>query len=148
MARSEIEGLKELERSIQNLGKLPQTCVTKAARSGASVAYKAAKAEAPVDKGDLKQGIIMKAEKRNKPGKKVYDVMMDPAKNNIFVKMSKNGKRAYYPASQEYGFFARNGRYIPGYRYLKKSIVDHTGEIEQKMVDVLSKEIDKELSKR
>lgn len=144
--RSEVVGMKDLEKSIKRLGKVPQKCVTRAARSGAAIAHKAAKAKAPVDTGELRRGIILKAERRVKVGKKVYDVMMDPKKNDQFVKMSADGnKRYYYPASMEYGFFARGGRYIPGDHYLRDSIVSNSDEIEQKIVEVLSKEIDKEL---
>lgn len=148
MAKTKIEGMKKLERAIKRLGKLPQKCVTKAARSGATVALRAARANAPIDKGDLRGGIILKGERRTKLGKKVYDIMMDPAKNDIFVKMSADGKtRYYYPASQEYGFIARNGRYIPGYGFLKRSITENARPIEKRTVDVLSNEIDKELGK-
>jgi hypothetical protein len=163
MARSEIIGMKELERSIKQLGKVPQKCVTKAARSGASIALKSARANAPVDTGALKSGVIMKAERRVKVGKKVYDVMMDPAKNDLYVSNHKAGKfhssvrrkkaqvgdtvRSYYPASMEYGFFTVNGRFIPGDHYLKRSLTENGRTIEERMVDVLSKEIDKEIGK-
>jgi HK97 gp10 family phage protein len=149
MAKSEIEGMKELQRAIKRLGKVPQKTVTKAARAGANIALKAARAKAPVDTGDLRKDIILKGERRTKAGKKVYDVMMDPQKNHLFVKMSADGKkRYYYPASQEYGFMTVDGGYIPGYRFLRKSIEDNAAEIEKKVVGTLSKEIDKELGKR
>ncbi|MCX7771765.1 MAG: HK97 gp10 family phage protein, partial [Clostridia bacterium] len=119
-----VEGLAELKKSIKLLGKLPQSCVTAAARSGASLALKYARSEAPELSGDLKSGIILKGEKKTKQGKKMYQVTMDPSMNDTFVKMSKDGKtRWYYPASQEYGFTVR-GKYTPGFNYMKKSIED------------------------
>lgn len=141
--RTEIVGMKELERTIRELGKLPQRCVTKAARNGAKIAEKDAKANAPVDTGNLKRGIVLKPEKSRVKGKKVFQVTFNRAMNDMFVKISKDGKRAYYPASQEYGFFARNGRYIPGYRFLRKSIDKNENAIEDAIVNVLAKEIDK-----
>lgn len=145
MARDKIEGLKELERAMNKLGKVPQTVATKSARAGASIALKAARSEAPVDTGALKGGIILKGERKVKPGKKVYDVMMDPKKNEVFVKMSKDGKRSYYPASQEYGFMTADGGYVPGYHFLRKSITENARSIESKIVEVAGKAIDKAL---
>jgi HK97 gp10 family phage protein len=141
--KSGIDGMAELERAFKRLGKVPQTAATKSARAGASIAHKAAKANAPVDSGNLKQGIVMKRERRTKQGKAVFDVMMDPAKNDQFVKMSKDGKRSYYPASQEYGFLTVDGGYVPGYRYLRRAITDNAATIERKIVDTAGKDIEK-----
>jgi len=139
----EIEGMKELERTIRKLGKLPQKCVTPAAKKGAQIALKAAKAKAPFLTGALEEGIILKGEKLRKRGKKVYQVTMNPAMNDVFVKTTKDGKRYYYPASMEYGFITRDGGYSPGFHYLRDSLVDNKERIEKTVVDVLAKEIDK-----
>lgn len=141
--RSDIIGMKELERAFKQLGKVPQSVATKAAKAGATIARKAAKVNAPEESGDLKSGIILKRERRTKPGKAVYDVMMDPAMNDVFVKVSKDGKRSYYPASQEYGFLTVGGGYVPGYRFLRNSIVDNKSAIEHKVVEVAGKAVDK-----
>lgn len=143
MAKYKIEGMKELERSIKTLEKLPQKVVTPAAKKGARIALKAAKENAPVESGDLKKGLVLKGERSKIKGKKVYQVTFDKRMNDVFVKMSAEGKRSYYPASQEYGFFARNGRYIPGYRYLRRSIEENSSAIEKKIVDEMVKNIDK-----
>jgi hypothetical protein len=141
--KSGIDGMADIERAFKRLGKVPQTTATKSARAGASIAHKAAKVNAPVDEGNLKQGIIMKRERRTKQGKAVFDVMMDPAKNDIFVKMSKDGKRSYYPASQEYGFLTVDGRYVPGYRFLRNSITENVAAIERKIVETAGKDVEK-----
>ncbi|MFD1953735.1 HK97-gp10 family putative phage morphogenesis protein [Paenibacillus thailandensis] len=143
--KSTIEGMAELERAMKKLEKVPQRVVTKAARAGATIALKAARANAPEDTGELKKGIVLKGERRTKIGKKVYDVMMDPAKNDIFVKMTKDGTRYYYPASQEYGFMTVDGGYIPGYRFLRRALTDNVVKIERRVVEVASKEVDKAL---
>lgn len=149
MARkTEIVGLKELKRDIKLLGRVPQAAANKGARAGGRIAFNAAKAHAPVDSGALRQGLVMKKERKVRPGKAVYDVMPDPAKNEIFVKISKEGKRAYYPASQEYGFLTVDGRYIPGYRYLRRSIDDNKSVIERTILDAAGKEVDKVLRKK
>lgn len=138
-----IEGMKELERTIRELGKLPQKCVTPAAKKGARIALKAARAKAPWQTGELSNGIILKGEKTRKKGKKVYQVTLDPAKNDIFVKTTKDGKRYYYPASMEYGFITRDGGYSPGFHYLRDALVDNKTAIERTVVDELAKQIDK-----
>jgi hypothetical protein len=127
------------------LEQVPQKSVTKAARAGARIAYRAAKAKAPVDTGELKRAIIMKAERRQVKGKRAYQVTISAALNDTFVKISKAGKRSYYPASQEYGFFAENGRYIPGYRYLRRAIDEHEQTIRDVTLDTVGKDIDKAL---
>jgi hypothetical protein len=142
-AKFEIEGMKELERTIRELGKLPQKCVTPAAKKGARIALKAAKAKAPFLTGALEEGIILKGEKTRRKGKKVYQVTMNPAMNDIFVKTTKDGKRYYYPASMEYGFITRDGGYSPGFHYLRDALVDNKTAIERTVVDELAKQIDK-----
>jgi len=139
----EIEGMKELERTIRKLGKLPQKCVTPAAKKGARIALKAAKAKAPFLTGALEEGIILKGEKLRKRGKKVYQVTMNPAMNDVFVKTTKDGKRYYYPASMEYGFMTRDGGYVPGFHYLRDSLVDNKERIERTVIEELTKRIDK-----
>ncbi|MNO29180.1 hypothetical protein D3C76_190880 [compost metagenome] len=138
-----IDGMKELERMFKQLEKVPQTVATKSARAGATIALRAAKAKAPVDTGELKSGIILKRERRVRAGKAVYDVMMDPAKNDIFVKTTVDGKRYYYPASQEYGYIAPDGSYIPGYHFLRDSLEDNVQAIEQKVINTAKKTVEK-----
>ncbi|MBW7475948.1 HK97 gp10 family phage protein [Paenibacillus oenotherae] len=139
--------MRELQRLFQRLGRVPQSAATRGARAGARIALRAAKAKAPVDLGDLKRGIIMKAERRVRVGKKVYDIMMDPAKSDIFAKTSLAGKRSYYPASQEYGWMMQSGQYIPGYRYLRRAIDDNAQEIKNKTLSEAAKDIDRLLNR-
>lgn len=146
MFKFKIEGMKELEKSIKKLGEVPQKCVTPAAKKGMNIALKNAKINAPEDSGQLKKGMKLVGEKARVKGKKVYQVVFDRSKNDIFQKKNAQGKViGYYPASQEYGFFARNGRYIPGYSYLRRALEDNSRIIEKKIVDEMSKNIDKAL---
>lgn len=61
---------------------------------------------APRKTGDLIKGIVPSPweEKSAYPGKIVRQVYMDAGMNDTFVKVTKSGKRYYYPASQEFGF--------------------------------------------
>lgn len=145
--RSGLIGMERLERDFRELGKVPQAAATQSARAGARIALRAAKENAPEDTGALKQGIILKGERTRTRGKKVYDVMMDPAKNDIFVKMTKDGKRYYYPASQEYGFLTVDGGYVPGYRFLRRAVDDNEEAIQKRILEVTGREIDKALRK-
>lgn len=138
-----IDGMDDLERSIKRLGALPQKSVTKAARAGATIVKKAAKANAPEDSGDLKGAIILKGEHSKTPGKKVFDIEIDPAKSDLFVNISKDGKRSYYPASQEYGYMTKDGGYVPGLHFMRRAITDNAEAVEKKVVEILSEDIDK-----
>ena len=65
---------------------------------------------APKKSGDLISGIVPSPWEENSkyPGKIVRQVYMDAGMNDTFVKVSKAGKRYYYPASQEFGFRIAN----------------------------------------
>lgn len=151
-----VEGMKELQKSLKKLGKVPQKHVTSSAKKGMNIVLKDAKANAPYDTGSLKKGIILKGEKSKYKAKKVYQVIFDPAMNDVFQKPvenvgesgSPNAKNpAYYPYSQEYGYFARNGKYIPGFRFIHNSLADNAQKMEKTIVDTMKKKIDEEIRK-
>lgn len=143
-----IEGMKELNKSLKKLGEVPQKYVTPSVKKGMNISFKDAKAKAPMETGELKSGIKMVGEKSRIKGKKVYQIVFDRAKNDIFQKKNKEGKIiGYYPASMEYGFFARNGRYIPGYHFLKKALEENSGKVEKTIIKEMQKKVDKELGK-
>lgn len=143
-----VEGMKELQKSLEKLGKVPQKHVTSSVKKGMNISYKAAKAKAPVDTGMLKKGIKLVGEKSKYKGKKVYRIVFDRAYNDVFQKPNKEGKiTGYYPVSQEYGFFAKNGRYIPGYRFIGNSLTSNVSRIEKTIVSEMKNKIDQEISK-
>lgn len=146
MAKFKIEGMKELQKSIKKLGGVPQKCVTPSAKKGMSIAFKKAKNKSPRLTGELERGILLKGEKSRNKGKKVYRIVFDRAMNDVFQKKNKKGKvTGYYPVSQEYGFFAKNGRYIPGFHFISKGLNDNANAITKKIVDEMGKNIDKAL---
>ncbi len=152
MAKSNmIGGMMDLQQLFSQLERVPQRVATRAARRGAAIGLRAARANAPEDTGQLKRGIILKRERSQSKGKAVYQVTIDPKMNNVFVKMTGGGavskkKRAYYPASMEYGFMTVDGGYIPGYRYLRRAADDNATRIESEILRETTKEIDKALS--
>ena len=137
-----IEGMKELQKSMKKLGSVPQKHVTSSARKGMNIVKSQAKSTAPYDEGNLKKGIILKGERSRYKSKKVYKIIFDPKMNDVFQKS--NG---YYPFSQEYGFFTKNGRYIPGFRFVRDSLIDNVGKIEKVIVSEMKKKIDTEIAK-
>jgi HK97 gp10 family phage protein len=148
MVNFKIEGMKELERSLDKLGKVPQKHVTSASKKGMNIVLKQSRANAPVDTGMLKKGIKLVGERAKVKGKKIYRVVFDRNMNDVFQKKNKEGKvTGYYPVSQEYGFFAKNGRYIPGYRFIHDSLADNTQKVEKTIVTTMKQKIDKEIAK-
>lgn len=143
-----VEGFKELERSIRRLGKVPQRHVTSSSRKGMNVVLKDAKQRAPEQDGYLKKGMRLKGERSRQKAKKVYQVTFDPRWNHVFQKKNKDGQiTGYYPVSQEYGFFARDGKYIPGYRFIHNALNNNVRTVEKTIVSEMKKKIDAELRK-
>lgn len=143
-----VEGMDKLIRDLEKLGKVPQKHVTASARKGMNVILRDAKANAPYETGDLKRGMKLAGEKSMYKGKKVYRVVFDRAYNDVFQKKNSDGKvTGYYPISQEYGFFARNGRYIPGYRFIHKSLESQASAMEKTIVTTMKQKIDQEITK-
>lgn len=151
-----VEGMYELEKSLKRLGKVPQKHVTASSRKAMNIVLKQSRASAPYETGALKKGIKMVGERSRQKGKKVYRIVFDRNMNHIFQKPVKNPgesghkgarKIAYYPYSQEYGFFARDGKYIPGYRFIGDSFIENTRNIEKTIVSEMKKKIDAEIAK-
>lgn len=146
--RFRIEGMRQVQKSIKKLGKVPQKHVTASSKKGMNIVLRDAKANAPVDTGNLKKGIKLSGERSKTKGKKVYQVVFDKSMNDVFQKKNAEGKvTGYYPVSQEYGFFARNGRYIPGYRFIHDSLAKNAQRSGKVMVDTMKQKIDAEIAK-
>lgn len=163
----QVDGLKELQRSMQQLEKVPQKHITTSVKQAMSIVLKDAKAKAPEDEGYLKKGIIRVAEKTKKE-RKVYRLVFDKKMNNIFQKTAKStttmykyrgynrktkdfhetSKTSYYPVSQEYGYFAKNGRYIPGFMFGHKALKNNVPKVERMIIGNLKSRIDEEIRKR
>jgi len=147
-ANFKVEGMDQLIKSLERLGKVPQKHVTSSSRKAMNISLKDARANAPYDTGALSKGMKLKGERSRVKAKKVYQVVFDDKYNHIFQKPNKDGKiTGYYPVSQEYGFFAKNGRYIPGYRFVRDSLTDNVGAIEKTIVSEMQKKIDAEIAK-
>lgn len=108
-----LKGFENFIKCCDNLGdKLEGAELARAVKAGTNIVLNAIRAQAPVDSGELKEGIIPSKERSKTKGKVVYQVTFDAKKNAIFQKPIKTpvlskSKKAYYPASQEYGYFTR-----------------------------------------
>lgn len=150
-----IEGMAKLQRDIKKLGKVPQKHVTSSARKGMNVVLRGARANAPYDTGALKKGMKLQGERSKYKGKKVYKIVFDDKMNHVFQKPikkpgsrgGKGHKKGYYPVAQEYGYFAGKGNYIPGYRFIHKSLEGNARKMEKTIVDSMKQKIDTELRK-
>lgn len=92
---------------------------------------------APYRSGALQSGLMVAPgrEKTAVPGKVVNDIVFDRAMNDTFVKMSKSGKRYYYPASQEYGFRIGRAKRQPGLYYMRNTAAEYFHEHEEVVVE-------------
>lgn len=105
--------LDELAMTFDNMAQaLNSRALGKIVRTAAGPVQSAIRSAAPSKTGELKSGIILHKERSRTKGKVVFDIYMDPEKNAVFQKpiihpVRSKGKYAYYPASQEYGFFTR-----------------------------------------
>ena len=140
--------MKKLQKDLKKLGETPQKHVTASSRKGMNIPLKQAKANAPYETGFLRKGIKLTGERSRSKGKKVYRIVFDRKYNDVFQKPNKDGKiTGYYPISQEYGFFARDGRYIPGFRFISNSLKDNKSRVSKTIVDEMQKKIDSEIAK-
>ncbi|MDR3543084.1 MAG: hypothetical protein P4L69_19285 [Desulfosporosinus sp.] len=135
-----IDGVEELIAKLKELEKLPQSIVTKAAKTGANMALDFALANLqPVngdflgrqgrteqhEGGDLAKTMNLKAEKSPK-GKKVYRI-----------------KAPWYTHFKDLGFTSRSGKKIEGSHFFKYALTKHYSEIQEAIIEELSKGVDK-----
>ncbi len=133
--------IKKMIKMLNRAGLSPQKAVNRGTSKGAQILKRATKSEAPVRTGTLKRNIVIKAERSRLKGKKVRQVTMkggDEANAQLQKPIQNPGilggksKKAYYPASMEYGFLARapegGTQYrVPG-RYFMRGAADRTSE--------------------
>jgi HK97 gp10 family phage protein len=132
-----LSGVDDLMRLLRQVETVPARTMTTAVKKAANIAKAEAKSLAPTKTGDLKRSIGIYAEKL-RVGKKVYQLAFNKNYNEKFVKVSADGKRSYYPASQEYGFKTRSGGKVQGKFFLKKASKDKIRQLEQMIVDELA----------
>jgi hypothetical protein len=152
-----VDGIRELERQLNGLGKnFPKSKIRQAANKGANLPLKQARKNARKKTGELRKGIVKVEEKKWKLNKKlkkaVYQIYFDRAKNAIFQKPLKpetQGSRggqtriphAYYPVSLEYGFHYAEGKRTRPQHFIKNAIETTQNETVKTVVDHLQDSI-------
>lgn len=153
----DVSDLERLERTIKKVGELPQKHVTAAARKGSTVVKRGVLGKVPVDTGAIKRGIKVTGERKRTRNKKVYQLVFDRKYNSIFQKPVANPSRgrrkiAYYPASQEYGFFTRSKggglSYVPGYHFMREGAEQTSVEAKRVIVKTVTDKMEKEWVKK
>lgn len=145
--------LQNVRREMEEIRRIVQTA------TGALAAR--IHTNAPRKSGDLISGIVASPWEENSayPGKVVRQVYMDAAMNDTFVKVTKSGKRYYYPASQEFGFrIARRSTLspsqwaaysasprrvrVPGKFFMNDTFVEYIPAFEADIVKFVAKVVD------
>lgn len=157
----DMKDLKEAKKTFDAMGKIPAKVVTAAARRGSTLTARAIRksGKMPVDTGLMKKALTTKRERSRYKGKKVYEVVFDPALNAYLQRPIKNpgeaggqSAKAYYPASMEYGFLTRskNGgiSYSPGFHFMRDEGEAVREPVKEEMARKFNEAIQKEWKKR
>lgn len=150
MIKFKVEGIEELNKKFKKIGSPPQKTVTKAARMGMSITLRNIRGSNAWidDTGEMRKGLKLIGEKSQYKSKKVYQVVFDRAKNDVFrgeIKNPVKGKQKtyYYPASQNYGYYLKNGQYMPGAHFMEESFEESAYDVSIKIMKVMNAEIEK-----
>ncbi len=148
--------LVRMYKTLDAVGKAPQKALNKGTSKAAIIVKRSVKGVVPVKTGTLKRNIVTKTERSRLRGKKVRETtfrggdeanaqLQKPIKNPGILGGS--SPKAYYPASQEYGFLARapggGVQYIPGKRYMKQGAETASEPAKKAMIETMTKELEK-----
>ena len=138
-----MDDLQKLERDLKRMAKFPTTMLTGVVKKAANPILRDAKANAPMKSGALKEAMTLRLEKSKTKGKKVYQITYSASSNDKLVKTSKDGKRSYYPASQEYGFITRSGAKVAGLRFMRNAADKGAPQFERDVINGMMSKIEK-----
>lgn len=147
---ADLSDLLDLQDAIERLETVPKRCVKQAVGAGARVMRKHIKARAPKGKtGNLRRAIRVVHEKhKGRAPKAGSQITFDRKYNDRLAKISKTGKRSYYPISQDAGWriTRKSGRSyrIDGQHYMVRLSAEAAPAAEQAMVEKLTVQLDKE----
>lgn len=150
-------GITVMIEALNKINKSPQKAVNKATSKANLIVKRTVKGEVPEKTGTLKRNIVTKAEKnRGVKGKKVRQVTFKGgAEANAQLQkpiqnpgaLGGKNKKAYYPASQEYGFLARapggGVQYVEGRHFMREGAEQASPTAKKTMIDVMEKELEK-----
>ena len=148
--------LVKMYKTLDKMSASPQKALNKATSKAAAVVKKSVKGAVPVKTGTLKRNIVTKTERSRLKGKKVRETTFrggDEA-NALLQKPIQNpgllggsSPKAYYPASQEYGFLARapggGVQYVAGLHFMRAGAESASEPAKATMIETMTKELDK-----
>lgn len=144
-----VDYLEQLQRQLEDIGKLPKASLTKASKAAMQLIQADARANAPTVTGMLKRGIKFKMETPNKRNKSVYRLNWDTKFTDTYRKPIKNvgmyggvNANAYYPQSVEWGFLTAHGK-KEGRYFVRSAMERNESQTLQTLIDVLSSEIER-----
>lgn len=126
----DIKGLDKLIKDLKQLEpKVQKKVVRKTLREGSKVIHREIKSNTvPVDSGDLRKSIKVRAGKRKR--------------NTISVTIQTSDKENVFTGDQYYGAFQEFGTSkMPGKHYMEKAFNSKEEEAKAKMMDILAKGI-------
>ena len=117
----QVEGLEKIKKTLESMGDAAGSVLMKGAKVGGEVALEDAKRNCPVDTGALKQSLHLTEDKKTA---KKATIKVD------------------YDKKLKYGTFVELGTATkPGNPFLRNAVDKNQAEINQKIVEVISKEI-------
>lgn len=132
MANVKIEGLEELLKALDQFPKnLQKKALRPALREGAKVIHKQAKRFVPVDEGDLKRSLKVRAAKRNRKG-------------IVAVNVQTSSEANVFSGEQFYGAFVEFGTSkTPAQPFLRPALDTSATEAKEAVADKLAQQIPK-----
>lgn len=161
-------------KNLHQIGGMQQKYVVQAAKKGQAYVLDEVKRRAPVGKTwKLSANIVSVGERKRRDGKKVYETTFKGGEeaNSVLSKNIKRpgiaggkSKKAYYPASMEYGFLTRANqggglRFVSrktgiglkryeGKHFMREGAESASPRAKQIMIDTLTKRVEKEWKKK
>lgn len=152
----EHRDLVKMYRTLDKVGASPQKALNKGTSKAAVIVKRTIKGIVPVKTGTLKRNIVTKTEHSSRRGKKVRETTFKGGTeaNALLQKpiqhpgiLGGKSKKAYYPASQEYGFLARAPgggiQYVEGKHFMLHGAEAASGSAKEAMIETMTKELDK-----
>lgn len=152
----EHRDLVRMYKTLDAVGKAPQKALNNGTSKAAMIVKRTVKGITPERTGTMKRNIVTKTEHSSRRGKKVRETTFrggDEA-NALLQRPIQNpgllggaNPKAYYPASQEYGFLARapggGVQYIEGRHFMLSGAESASEPAKEAMIETMTKELDK-----
>lgn len=152
----EHRDLVKMYKTLDAVGRAPQKALNRGTSKAATIVKRSVKGLVPVRTGTLKRNIVTKTERSSRRGKKVRETTFRGGEEaNALLQrpiqhpgvLGGKSKKAYYPASQEYGFLARapggGVQYIEGKHFMLHGAEAASEPAKAAMIETMTKEMDK-----